>query len=381
MGNRGFFSLVLFVCACATAFGQGTTSRVLGTVQDSSGAVVPEASVKLINEGTRQTFEARTSAAGAYAFEAVQSGAYQVDVELQGFRKFSSRNNLVNIGQPTTVNVKLEVGTLVDTVEVGASAETVQTSNSGNYGNLLSGTAIKDLPIVGSRGRNPLDLVITQPGVVSGAPTGGGIHVHGARDRSWNYTLDGIDVNDSSQGGSNTTSFRVNPDMLEEMRILTGNNTAENGRNSGGQVAMITRSGSNNFHGDGFWFYRTPRLNANEWENNIDNLGKAQLQQNIFRRRHQRPHRQEQDFLLRPDSGTARPLQPRHQPHRLHRHRPHRRAALRQGRPQPACRNRHGLGGCRRQSPARPQHRHLQHRAERPPAHRARPHHPGGNQE
>ena len=70
--------------------------------------------------------------------------------------------------------------------------------------------------------------------------------------------------------------------MLDEMRVLTGNNTAENGRNSGGQVAMVTRSGSNNFHGDGFWFYRTPRLNANEWENNLDNLGKAQLQQNIY---------------------------------------------------------------------------------------------------
>ncbi len=167
-------------------------------------------------------------------------------------------------------------------MEVQSAAEAVQTSTSGNYGNLISGTAVKDLPIVGSRGRNPLDLVITQPGVVSGAPTGGGIHVHGARDRSWNYTLDGIDVNDSSQGGSNTTSFRINPDMLDEMRILTGNNTAENGRNSGGQVAMVTRSGINNFHGDGFWFYRTPRLNANEWQNNLDNLGKAQLQQNIY---------------------------------------------------------------------------------------------------
>ena len=161
----------------------------------------------------------------------MQSGTYQLDVEASGFRKFSSHNNLVNIGQPTTVNVKLEVGTLVDTVEVQSSAEAVQTSTSGNYGNLISGTAVKDLPIVGSRGRNPLDLVVTQPGVVSGAPTGGGIYVHGARDRAWNYTLDGIDVNDSSQGGSNTTSFRVNPDMLDEMRILTGNNTAENGRN------------------------------------------------------------------------------------------------------------------------------------------------------
>ena len=112
---------MLFVCACAAAFGQGTTSRVLGTVQDATGAVVPEASVKLINEGTRLTFEASTSSAGTFAFEAVQSGSYQFDVEAKGFRKFSSRNNRVNIGQPTTINVKLEVGAVVDTVEVQAS--------------------------------------------------------------------------------------------------------------------------------------------------------------------------------------------------------------------------------------------------------------------
>ncbi len=282
MGQKSYFSLALLVCACVSAFGQGTTSRVLGTVEDSTGAVVPNSSVKLVNEGTRVTFETKTSASGAYAFEAVQTGSYRLDVEASGFRKFSSTGNIVSIGQPTTVNVKLEIGTLVDTVEVQSQAETVQTSTSGNYGNLLGGAQVKDLPIVGSRGRNPLDLVVTQPGVVSGSPTGGGIMVHGARDRAWNYTLDGIDVNDSSQGGSNTTSFRVNPDMMDEMRILTGNNTAETGRNSGGQVAMITRSGTNNFHGDGFWFYRTPRLNANEWQNNIDGIGKSQLQQNIY---------------------------------------------------------------------------------------------------
>ena len=86
MGKRGFYSLAFFVCACAAAFAQGTTSRVLGTVQDASGAVVPDAAVKLINEGTRQTFEARTSASGAYAFEAVQTGTYQIDVEAKGFR-------------------------------------------------------------------------------------------------------------------------------------------------------------------------------------------------------------------------------------------------------------------------------------------------------
>src|SRR5207247_2637530 len=203
-------------------------------------------------------------------------------IESAGFRRFVSTGNKVTIGQPATINAKLEVGALAEAVEVSASAEAVQTSSSGNYGNLISTQQVMDLPIVGTRGRNPLDLVTTQPGVLSGANTGGGIHVHGARDRSWNYTLDGIDLNDSSQGGSNTTSFRVNPDMISEFRLMTGNSTAENGRNSGGQVAMVTRTGSNQFHGNGFWFYRTPRLNANEWENNLNNVGKAQLAQIIF---------------------------------------------------------------------------------------------------
>jgi hypothetical protein len=282
MLNKGNYLTLFFVCACATAFGQGTTSRVLGTVQDSSGAVVPAATVKLVNEGTRITFTATTSSAGSYVFEAVQPGSYELDVEAAGFRNFVSHGNDVAIGQPATINVKLDIGAMTDKVEVTGSSEVVQTSTSGNYGNLVSQEAVMDLPIVGTRGRNPLDLVLFQPGVVSGSPTGGGIMVHGARDRSWNYTLDGIDINDASQGGSNSTSFRPNPDMLDEFRVLTGNNTAEYGRNSGGQVAMVTRSGTNQFHGDGFWFYRTPRLNANEWQNNIDNLGKAQLEQNIF---------------------------------------------------------------------------------------------------
>src|SRR6266567_1878022 len=161
MGQRGLLSFALAVCVCATAFGQGTTSRVLGTVQDSSGAVVPNATVKLINEGTRVTFDTKTAASGAYAFEAVQIGSYTLNVEASGFRKFSTTGNAVTIGQPTTINVKLEVGTLIDTVEVSSQAETVQTSTSGNYGNLISGAQVKDLPIVGSRGRNPLDLVVT----------------------------------------------------------------------------------------------------------------------------------------------------------------------------------------------------------------------------
>jgi len=273
---------LLFLLSCLAAFAQGTTSRIAGTVEDPATAAVPGAQVKLTNEATGVTFAASASSSGSYVFDSIQPGNYELQVEATGFKRFTSHNNVVTIGQPTTLNVRLELGAVTDSVTVDGAAELVQTSTSGNLGNLVSQQAVEDLPVVGTRGRNPLNLVIMQPGVVNGANTGGGSHAHGARDRAWNYTLDGIDVNDSSQGGSETTSFRVNPDMLSEFRVLTGNNTAENGRNSGGQVAMVTRSGGNEFHGDAFWFYRTPRLNASEWQNNLDNLGKAQLQQNIY---------------------------------------------------------------------------------------------------
>jgi hypothetical protein len=264
-------------------YAQGTTSRVVGTVTDSTGAVVPGAKVTLTNEETGVSFNGTTTQTGTYVFEAIQVGDYRVEVEAQGFRKFRSSGNRLIVGEPTTVNATLQVGPTTESVEVTGSAELVQTSTSGNFGSVVEQRVLQDLPIVGTRGRSPLDLVYTQPGVVQtdGNMAGGGIYVHGARDRSWNYTLDGIDDNESSYGGSNTIPARTNPDALSEFQVITGNGTAEYGRNSGGQVAMVTRSGSNMLHGTAFFFYRTPRFNANEWENNTDLVGKRQFVQQI----------------------------------------------------------------------------------------------------
>jgi Carboxypeptidase regulatory-like domain/TonB-dependent Receptor Plug Domain len=277
---------LLTVCLITTltgaiAYGQGTTSAVVGTVTDSTGAVVPGASVTLTNDKTGVSFETATGANGNYTFEAVQVGDYTVIVQLQGFKKFVSTGNRVNIGTPTTVNAALAAGGLEESVEVRATSQLVQTSTSGNLGTTFDQRTIESLPILGGRGRNPLDLVLTQPGVVSGANTGGGVHVNGARDRSWNFTLDGIDTNESSAGGSNFSPLRTNPDALAEFKVLTGNQTAEFGRNSGGQVAMITRSGTNQFSGTAFYFDRRPEYNANEWENNIDQLEKRNFTQTM----------------------------------------------------------------------------------------------------
>lgn len=258
----------------ALASAQGTTSRVTGVVTDSSGGRLPGATVILTNESTGVSFTTVTTETGNYAFDAVQVGRYSVAVELDGFKRYLSTGNPVNIGDPTTVNPTLEPGGVSETVEVRAASEVVQTSTSGNLGTTYDQRTIEGLPILGGRGRNPMDLVLTQPGVVSGSNTGGGVHVHGARDRSWNFTLDGIDTNETSAGGSNFSPLRTNPDALAEFKVLTGNTTAEYGRNSGGQVAMVTRSGGNRLAGTLFYFDRRPEYNANEWENNIDGIEK-----------------------------------------------------------------------------------------------------------
>ena len=121
-----------------------------------------------------------------------------------------------------------------------------------------------------------------QPGVVTGGNTGGGVNVHGSRDRAFNFTLDGIDINESTAGGSNFTPLRTNPDALQEFQIVTSNSTAELGRSSGAQVTLVTRSGTNQFHGNLFEYYQTPGLNARTYPETIAGSARGQFVQHIF---------------------------------------------------------------------------------------------------
>ncbi|HEY9405113.1 MAG TPA: carboxypeptidase regulatory-like domain-containing protein [Pyrinomonadaceae bacterium] len=264
------------------ALAQGTASRVTGTVVDQAGASIPDATVVLTHEGTKVSFTAQTTTTGNYVFDSVQVGLYTVSVEKSGFKKFISTGNTVNINQPTTVDVALEVGGVDDVVQVVDSAAQVQVSSSGNIGNTVEQVTLQSLPIVGSRGRNPLEFINFQPGVVVGSNTGGGVHVHGARDRAFNFTLDGIDINDTTAGGSNFTPIRPNPDSLTEFQVVTSNFTAELGRSSGAQVTLVTRAGTNDFHGSLFEYYQTPRFHANEYINTINNVRRPQFVQHIF---------------------------------------------------------------------------------------------------
>jgi hypothetical protein len=286
--RRAFLLTALLLTLASIAAGQGTSSRVTGTVLDQAGAAVPGAAVTLTNEATKVSFNSDTSGSGNYVFDSVQVGTYTVTIEKQGFKKFVSTGNQVNVNQPATIDVALEVGGISDVVTVQATAELVQTSSSGNFGNTVEQRALEALPIVGTRGRNPLQFVSLEPGVIgngvagTGGNTGGNVHVHGSRDRAFNFTLDGIDINESSSGGSNFTPLRPNPDSIQQFQVVTSNFTAELGRSSGAQVSLVTRSGSDTFHGTLFELYRSPFLNANEYENNLNGRGRGQFVQHIF---------------------------------------------------------------------------------------------------
>jgi hypothetical protein len=282
------FAILMLLLTTGIVVGQGTASRVTGVVTDPQGAVVSGATVTLTNEGTKVSFTTQTTSSGTYVFDSVQVGVYTVTVEMPGFKKYVSTANQVNVNQPATVDVALEVGDIANVVTVQATAELVQTSTSGNLGNTVEQRSLEALPIVGERGRNPLLFISLQPGVIgngragTGGNTGGNVHVHGSRDRAFNFTLDGIDINESSAGGSNFTPLRPNPDSIEQFQVVTSNFTAELGRSSGAQVSLVTRSGTDEFHGTLFELYRTPALNANEYENNINSRPKGQFVQHIF---------------------------------------------------------------------------------------------------
>jgi len=255
--------LALLALTAAAGFAQTSTSRITGTVTDPSGAVVPGASVTAINEATGVTYTQVTSEGGLFSFPSVPLGLYTVKVELTGFKTAENKGNVLEINTPLIVNVRLQVGGTNEVVSVIGGYEKLETTNA-KIGNTIEQKAIESLPL---NGRNPLSLLTMEPGVVqrSYGGAGSGMHVNGSRDRAFNVTIDGIDANESSVPNPMSNMYRLNPDNVQELRTVTSNATAEEGRNSGANIAIATRSGTNDFHGRVFEFLRNTALNSNEF--------------------------------------------------------------------------------------------------------------------
>ncbi|HYL94702.1 MAG TPA: carboxypeptidase-like regulatory domain-containing protein, partial [Terriglobales bacterium] len=267
----GFFILAM---SMGLAWAQTSVTSVRGAVTDPSGAVLPGAQVSLDNPASGFHESATSDSKGLYVFPQIPPGKYMLSVKASGFAAQNKQAELL-VNQPATINFALSVQGSEQTVDVSAEAETLNTTDA-TIGNAVGNSTIQALPI---EGRNVPDLLSLQPGVVylgrqinqdqdsrSGA-------VAGARSDQTNVTLDGVDNNDQRQGYAFTGVLRSTLDSVEEFRVTTTNSNADAGRTSGAQVVLVTKSGTNNFHGSAYEYNRNTATSANDWFNKNAELG------------------------------------------------------------------------------------------------------------
>ena len=244
----------------------GLTS-LRGAVTDKTGAAIVGAKVTVTNVTQALQREAQTGPTGEYEFLALPPGSYTLTVEMANFRRYEQRNIQLLVNSPATINATLEVGAASQTVEVSATAVTLNTTDA-SLGNAFNENQVKELPL---EGRNVPDLLSLQPGVafpnnrddIPDWDTRKGA-VNGARSDQSNVTVDGISVNDEG-GHAFTSVLPVTLDSVQEFRVSTSNYNADQGSTSGGQVAMVTKSGTNDIHGSAYEYNRNAYLEANDF--------------------------------------------------------------------------------------------------------------------
>ncbi|PYR62747.1 MAG: hypothetical protein DMF91_05655 [Acidobacteria bacterium] len=276
------------VLAASSAFGQAVTGTILGTVTDTTGAVIPGATVTLTHTATGRTRTVTTDAAGEYTAPQMPTGQYTVEVELTGFKKVTTSNIDVGVDQRIQVNVKLEIGAMSDAITVTGTSPLVQTSSS-ELGTTVQEEQIKTLPL---NGRNFVSLTRTVPGVVRGIP---GANIDGAGSLAWrasasfsangqrprdnNYMLDGVDNNET---WLQTVVIFPSVDALDEFKLQTSTYSAEFGRSLGGVVNLQIKSGTNTPHGSGFEFLRNDAFDSNNFFNNRAGRAKPDFSQHQY---------------------------------------------------------------------------------------------------
>ncbi len=252
------FVLTLF---CVSAFGQGQGySSIRGSIKDPQGSVVAGAAVTLTNPVTNFTRTTTSNESGQYAFESIQPGVYKVEVEAKGFKKAVLTDVGALVSKPTELDVNMEIGAVTETISVTVGAgEALANTQDGSLGNNFISAQISQLPL---NARNVATVLALQPAVTPGG------YVAGGRSDQANLTLDGVDVNEQQTGDAFSPVLRVSPDTVEEFRVTTSNPNASQGRSSGAQVELITKSGSNEWHGNLFEYHRNTVFTANDFFNN-----------------------------------------------------------------------------------------------------------------
>jgi hypothetical protein len=259
-------------------YAQDATGRIIGNVTDPSGSAVAGATVTVDNVSTHIVETTTTNKEGYYQVLSLPIGYYQVTIVQTGFSKEVFENQNLQINQSLRLDAQLKLGQQTETVEVQDQAANVETL-SETIGTSVTGETIKRAPL---NGRNVLDLAALQPGVTetngdSGAA--GNYSIAGGRSDSVTYLLDGAVNNDLIDNG---VVFNPNPDTIAEFRILESNYSAEYGRNAGGIISVVTKSGTNDWHGSAFEFLRNDAFNANAFFNNEEGLPRNVLKRNQY---------------------------------------------------------------------------------------------------
>ena len=257
--------LFTLLCLSLAALHAQVPARLEGTVEDQSNATVPGAKITLVNDKTKARLDTIAGADGHFTFPAIQPGTYTLTTEAQGFRKATTTMLEVNVGVSLRQEIHLEVGNVTESVTIEANAIAIQTSDA----TISRAVTLRDIDTLPQLGRGPIALATYQPGVQLGtSPNDPSFaRINGMRQGSNNNTLDGIDVNDAVSPRLGLTLNANNTDSVEEFRIITNGAKAEYGRNAGGTVELLTRSGTARFHGNLFEYHRNTVLNANNFFN------------------------------------------------------------------------------------------------------------------
>jgi len=287
MSTLWAFAAIGALLIATPGIAQLITADILGTVTDPAGAVVPNAKVTVVNTATSATRTLQTNASGDYVFNLLPPGSYTVTVESPSFKKSVSNVTLV-AGDRARVDALLQVGETNQVVEVTATTPALQTDSS-TVRDTVSAQSVQDLPL---NGRNYITLVETAPGAAAGPSNSiisgtrpddrrqtSAVVANGQNETFNNNLVDGMDNNEREQF---SILFRPSIDSLEEVKIDTNAYPAEEGRAGGAVINLITKSGTNAFHGGVYEYFRNDKLNANDFFANSSGIGRAEFRQNQF---------------------------------------------------------------------------------------------------
>ena len=277
----------IFLVQGRSAFGQVDEGAITGNIVDTTGAVIPNAQVTLLNTDQGITLETKSGGDGGYKFSPVRAGHYQLTVTAKGFATTAQKNITLNVAQTLQVNVSLKLGAASETVEVNAAPPQLQTEEA-SVGQVIGGQEVNALPL---NGRNFTFLAQLGAGMQTpqadtrGNAASGAFSANGLRPAQNNYLLDGIDNNSNAVDFLNGTNFIILPpvDAISEFKVQTADFSAELGRSAGAVLNATIKSGTNTLHGAAWEFFRNDVLDATGWfEKNTTNPFKGKLNLNQF---------------------------------------------------------------------------------------------------